>query len=227
MKFDSILLAEFFTAIGPLFLALVLGSIVGIQRELSGHQAGLRTNTLVCVGSALAMVVSIKMHTIYGSDAGRIAAQVISGIGFLGAGTIIRTGLSVRGLTTAAGLWVTACIGLAVGARLYVPAIMGTICCLIVMGLMEWVEKRAVQERRRGICHLVLEVENLPGRLETIYQELLKLDENMRLDEIRYIEKNQLEINVFIHTENKKDHGNILQILSQIEGVRKLAVRGS
>ena len=120
-----------------LALAAVLGGLIGLERESLSRPAGLRTYTLVCVGSALAMVVSLDMYYQYyqtvNADPGRIAAQVVSGIGFLGAGTIMREGATVRGLTTAAGLWVVACIGLAVGAGLYIPAIVSTAIILFVL----------------------------------------------------------------------------------------------
>ena len=120
-----------------LALAAVLGGLIGLERESLSRPAGLRTYTLVCVGSALAMVVSLDMYYQYyqtvNADPGRIAAQVVSSIGFLGAGTIMREGATVRGLTTAAGLWVVACIGLAVGVGLYIPAIVSTAIILFVL----------------------------------------------------------------------------------------------
>lgn len=99
-----------------LALACFLGALIGLERESLARPAGLRTYTLVCMGSALAMIVSqemyFKYHNTVTADPGRIAAQVISGIGFLGAGTIMREGANITGLTTAAGLWVVACVGL-------------------------------------------------------------------------------------------------------------------
>ena len=221
---QAFFLPEFLTDIGALLLALLLGGLVGIQRELSGHEAGFRTNTLVCVGSALAMLVSIQMHESYGGDAGRIAAQVVSGIGFLGAGTIIRTGLTVHGLTTAAGLWVMACVGLAAGAKLYLPAIMGTLCCLGVMTLMGWIEERTVREKKNNVCSLTLEVDNVPGMLELLSEEIAHIDRNAHIDEICYTENNRIAVNVFIHTGDKKNNGDVMQILSQVKGVQKLTI---
>jgi putative Mg2+ transporter-C (MgtC) family protein len=100
---------------GQLFAAAVMGALVGLERERTEHPAGLRTNILVCVGSALFTLVSREMAGTQ-HDPGRIAAQVVTGIGFLGAGTILRQGAVVRGLTTAASLWVVAGIGMAVAA---------------------------------------------------------------------------------------------------------------
>ena len=105
-----------------LVAAAVLGGLIGLERGGSKHEAGLRTHIILCLGSATAMVVGEAMALKYGGDAMRIGAQVVSGIGFLGAGSIIVHGSRVKGITTAAGLWTTACVGLAVGSGLYIVA---------------------------------------------------------------------------------------------------------
>jgi|SRR5690554_2050203 len=103
-----------------LILSLVLSGVIGWNREQKGRPAGLRTHILVGIGATTVMIVSLAVYEYFpGSDAGRIAAQVVSGIGFLGAGTIITHGYSVKGLTTAASLWATAALGLAVGLGFY------------------------------------------------------------------------------------------------------------
>jgi putative Mg2+ transporter-C (MgtC) family protein len=114
-----------------LVLAVVLGGIIGFERGRAGRPAGLRTHILVCLGSTLAIMTNQYVFQKYGiSDPTRMAAQVISGIGFLGAGTIIVTGRhQVKGLTTAAGLWATACMGLAIGIGFYKAAIFA---CLLI-----------------------------------------------------------------------------------------------
>lgn len=119
------------TIILRLTLCVVLGGIIGFERGRAGRPAGLRTHILVCLGSTLAMMTNQYVWQKYGiSDPTRMAAQVISGIGFLGAGTIIVTGRhQVKGLTTAAGLWATACMGLAIGIGFYFAAIFA--CVLI------------------------------------------------------------------------------------------------
>jgi len=119
------------TIILRLVMAVVLGGIIGFERGKSGRPAGLRTHILVCLGSALAIMTNQYIFETFGvSDPSRIAAQVVSGIGFLGAGTILVTGRhQVKGLTTAAGLWATACMGLAVGIGFYKAAIAA--CILI------------------------------------------------------------------------------------------------
>ena len=109
-----------------LLLACILGGLIGYEREARHKSAGLRTNILVCLGSCLVMMISVDIGDGSGVDAARIAAQVVSGIGFLGAGAIMKEGLSVTGLTTAACLWVVAGVGLAVGLGFYPGAVMTT-----------------------------------------------------------------------------------------------------
>jgi putative Mg2+ transporter-C (MgtC) family protein len=130
-----------------LLLAAALGSMVGFERERLLWAAGLRTHMLVCVGSALIMIVSaygfsdVIGHDHIVLDPSRMAAQVVSGIGFLGAGTILLRGEVVKGLTTAAGLWSVAAIGLAVGGGLYTAAIATTIVILIILGGIKPIEE--------------------------------------------------------------------------------------
>jgi putative Mg2+ transporter-C (MgtC) family protein len=125
-----------------LMLAAALGGIIGLEREASGKPAGFRTNLLICLGAALITQLSIDVAadiTLPGgfrSDPGRIAAQIVSGIGFLGAGTIIQARGSVVGLTTAATLWVVAAIGMAVGAGAYVQALLGAMLVMLALMLL-------------------------------------------------------------------------------------------
>lgn len=125
------------TIVFRLFLAVVLGGLIGIEREEKHRPAGFRTHILVCVGSTVVMLTSVFIFDTYkgltNMDPARLGAQVISGIGFLGAGTIIRQGNTVKGLTTAASLWAVACIGLSLGIGFYEGAIAGTL--LIVFTL--------------------------------------------------------------------------------------------
>ena len=125
-----------------LAVALVLGGAVGLEREVHGSDAGLRTHILVSLGSALMMIVSILMSQAFpGSDPARISAQVVSGIGFLGAGSILRSTGSVRGLTTAASIWAIAGIGLAIGAGFYSSGLIASLLILVTLWLLRSVEK--------------------------------------------------------------------------------------
>lgn len=133
-------------AIFKLVLGLVLGASIGLERRRKGQIAGLRTFALISMGATLAMLISIYIPQEYmglkNGDPGRIAAQVVSGVGFLGAGAIIQMKGSVRGLTTAAGIWMTACIGLAVGAGMFVIAIVATLLIIFILVNIEKIEQR-------------------------------------------------------------------------------------
>lgn len=135
-------------AVLNMLLSFLLGGSIGWLREMEGKAAGFRTHILVCLGSALFMVVSAQMMQLSGiADPGRIAAGIVTGIGFLGAGCIVQAGGGVRGITTAASIWVTAAIGIAAGAGLYVSAITGTLLTLIALELMREIEKRIIKSK--------------------------------------------------------------------------------
>lgn len=133
-------------AINELVLSLMLGAVIGIERRRKGQIAGLRTFALISMGATLAMLISIYIPQEYlglkNGDPGRIAAQVVSGVGFLGAGAIIQMKGSVRGLTTAAGIWMAACIGLAVGAGMYLVSILTTLLNIFILVNIERIEHR-------------------------------------------------------------------------------------
>jgi putative Mg2+ transporter-C (MgtC) family protein len=149
-----------------LLVAAVLGAAVGLERELREREAGLRTHLLVCMGSALFTLVSaygfndfmVSGGNLVRTDPTRIAAQIVTGIGFLGAGAIIRQGLSVRGLTTAATLWLVAGIGMACGAGYYVPALIGTGIALLTLGPLRAMSYRGLRRFRPRTDRLLVEI---------------------------------------------------------------------
>lgn len=149
------------TAVFRLILSLVLGSVVGLERKRKGQSAGIRTFALISMGATLAMILSIYVPQEYmgytaNGDPGRIAAQVLSGIGFLGAGAIIQMKGSVRGLTTAAGIWMVATIGLAVGVGMYGVSIIATLLILFILVQLERIEKRVSLGSESRIIRLKL-----------------------------------------------------------------------
>jgi putative Mg2+ transporter-C (MgtC) family protein len=125
-----------------LFLAGVLGGLIGFERELRAKEAGLRTHFVVALGSALFMIISQYGFVGNQHDAARVAAQVVSGIGFIGAGVIIFQKNAVRGVTTAAGLWVAAAIGLACGARMYPVSVAATLMTILCLETMHFFHRR-------------------------------------------------------------------------------------
>jgi len=138
------------------FLAVVLAFIPGIERELTGKFAGLRTHILVCLGACIFTIISLygfqvrvgAMDVVVQNDPARIAAQIITGIGFIGAGTVMRHGSSVSGITTAATLWVCASIGMCCGCGAYVTAIVASLATLIVLISIRRFEKNLLSKRK-------------------------------------------------------------------------------
>ncbi|OGX41129.1 MAG: hypothetical protein A2984_02170 [Omnitrophica WOR_2 bacterium RIFCSPLOWO2_01_FULL_41_12] len=135
-----------------LSLSVIFSGLIGLERQMYRRTAGLRTHILVCLGACLIMLTSLYVFDIYKNevplDPSRIAAGVITGIGFLCAGTIIRERESIRGLTTAASLWVVAGIGLAVGCGFYSAAMYTTVLSLIVLLFLRYAEKMLFEEEK-------------------------------------------------------------------------------
>ena len=160
-----------------LALAMVLGGIVGYERERGHRPAGLRTHMMVCMGAALVMVTGMYLHRVYQGtlslDPARLGAQVVSGIGFLGAGSILKSGSNIRGLTTAATLWVVACIGLAVGAGLWVPSAAVTLLAFFTLRMVKRWEPKV--EENQEACRVTLLLDGQPGRLIEATTILAKL----------------------------------------------------
>lgn len=136
-----------FNAVVKLSLSAVVGGVIGYERKGNGQSAGVRTFSMISAGAALAMIISIyipqQFFDLKNGDPGRIAAQVITGIGFLGAGAIIRTRGAIKGLTTAAGIWMTAMIGMAIGAGLYLVGIIAAALTLVIFVCFSAYEQRA------------------------------------------------------------------------------------
>lgn len=152
--------------------ALLLGGLIGLEREIGNHSAGFRTHILVCIGSALITILSAYGFSDFvnepnvRTDPARLTAQIISGIGFLGAGTILRTGLVVSGLTTAASLWVVAAIGIGVGAGFYYAAGLATLMVLVSLFLLNKLEK--VMWKSRKNREMLIRMQDRPGVLGAV-----------------------------------------------------------
>jgi putative Mg2+ transporter-C (MgtC) family protein len=128
--------SEQWAIVGRLALAAFLGAMIGLEREYRGYPAGVRTMALVCMGAALFAETSrLFGDSALGTDSSRIAAQIVSGIGFLGAGLIFREGFSVRGVTTAATIWASAAVGVAIGIEAYIVAIFAALLAVLLLEL--------------------------------------------------------------------------------------------
>ncbi len=212
-----------------LIIAAALGAVVGFERERHNQVAGLRTHLILAVGSSLTMVLSIYMavhfHPITGSaDPGRIAAQVVSGIGFLGAGAILRYGTNVRGLTTATSLWTIAMIGLAVGAGLYLPAVGATLLLLLALTFFNFVEKRLVKSYVTwSICFIA---EDRPDLVKQFEETVKSLEQTVSSESFtKDVTENLMTIEGSIVTVEKYNINPLVDKLSSIRGARNIQVK--
>jgi putative Mg2+ transporter-C (MgtC) family protein len=139
-------LEQQFVAVFQLALAALLGGLIGLDRERRQHEAGLRTHILVCTGACLFTVLSILGFP--SGDPSRVASQILPGIGFLGAGTILKSGRNIHGLTTATSIWITAAVGMAVGTGAWFLALCGTLMIWFVLSILHRVERHKVKEQQ-------------------------------------------------------------------------------
>lgn len=163
-----------------LSLAALLGGAIGFERESKGKPAGLRTNILICMGATLFTILSYRLAP-PGGDAGRVAAQVVTGIGFLGAGTILHARGTVLGLTSAATIWLVAAVGMAIGSRLYIDALGTTALAMLVLEGLGPVETWLANRSSR--THLSIAATPAPGAIEDI--ESLLRDLGLKIGDCR------------------------------------------
>src|SRR5690242_3089783 len=188
-----------------LTVAAGLGGAIGLERELRERQAGLRTHLVVCVGSALFTLVSAYAFTSPRVDPTRIAAQIVSGIGFLGAGAIIRQGLSVRGLTTAATLWLVAAIGMASGAGYYDAAVIATAGALLTLGPLRIVAYRATRRFRDETERLLVEIP-AGGSAAPLIEAVERYGRVISLDVAQEGDRRTVAIDIALHGQAGSPH---------------------
>lgn len=212
-----------------LLLAGVLGGMIGFEREVNNRPAGFRTHILVTVGSCLIMILSIYGFIGFGlegrgGEPARLAAQVVSGIGFLGAGTIMREGTNVKGLTTAASLWISGGIGLAVGAGFFIGALITTAIALFSLASLGLLEKRIGKLRRysevkiKGIGRpgFIGDIGTVFGMFHiNIKNIIVENDDTQDDDEYEY----SMQITFFIKIPSKLNRLEIYNHLKRIEGI--------
>ena len=216
-----------------LVVAAILGGIVGIERGSGDRPAGFRTHILVCVGSALFMLVSMygfddvapttAVHeTDLGArrDSARIAAQVVSGIGFLGAGTILHEGLTIRGLTTAASLWMVSAIGLAVGSGMFFLSAMATVITMITLVTFHTWEKRFAANSRSDRRFVRVTTSNRNGAITDITSYLsLNGIQVKSMNVKKNKDKHSLIIDLYLKIGKNVDGADYIRGLQSIEGV--------
>lgn len=208
---------EWIELILQLAMATLFGGLVGYQREKAEKPAGLRTHILVCLGAALIMQVSVyPFQGVENADPARIAAGVVIGIGFLGAGTIIRQGSAVRGLTTAASVWVIAGVGLAIGIGFYVPAVATTVLIIAVLAILKQIDIRISGDLKT----ISLVSKDKPGQLGKIGSVLGELNVNIKSIELERGEETGIcGIRLVVDTRSNVTSDTIVDKLSELEGI--------
>lgn len=205
-----------------LLLSAVLGGAIGFEREAHNRPAGFRTHILVTIGSTLIMLVSINMGP--NADSSRIAAQVVSGIGFLGAGTILRTGNNIEGLTTAASLWVCSAIGLAMGSGFYLGGIVVTVIVLFFLEKVSTFERFINRENHKTITIRGKTRPGFIGDIGTLFGEHHIVIKNIAIESIEVEEDLNEEVLFTLKLPTNIDMSTLIQGLYEIEGIREVLV---
>ncbi|PKN86306.1 MAG: hypothetical protein CVU46_08280 [Chloroflexi bacterium HGW-Chloroflexi-8] len=217
--------SEVFLRIG---LAALLGAIIGLEREFDNQPAGLRTNIILVLGSCLAMILSIQISQQFvplgiQGDPARLAAQVVTGIGFLGAGAILHSGFNIKGLTTAATIWTMAIVGLAVGSGHLYEAVTVTILLVLALSLVERWELKTFKAVRTITAGLVMV--NSPACLDEVRNVFTKAE--VRLDKFSYemdLENNEITINLEYRSRKPELLESVRKELSFLNGLKRIKV---
>lgn len=204
--------------------AFVLGGIIGMERGMKNRPAGLRTYMLVCVGSCLIMLTNQYIYQVYDTgDPVRMGAQVVSGIGFLGAGTIVVTRRNqIKGLTTAAGLWAAAAVGLALGIGFYEAAFLGGILVFVILTVIHSWDSR--MHRNSRLVEVYVELTNGIS-LGTLMRKLRELElevDSVQLEHDDMLEDGARSFVISLKSKKKRDHELLLSSIRAVEGVSYL-----
>ncbi len=208
-------------------IGLLIGGAVGLEREYHDQPAGFRTHTLISVGATVIMLVSIGVPQLYAEggagDPGRIAAQVVSGIGFLGAGAIIKFGADIRGLTTAASIWAVAALGLAAGAGMYVLTAVATAVMFFTLIVLNRLEKRAF--RQRLMKAFVVNIAGSDTGVREVRELIEREDIRIRTVDATWVPKEQRrEITLFAFVPRDLDIDALSVRLGALPGVNRVSL---
>ena len=211
-----------------ILVGAALGAVVGYERERQDQPAGLRTHMILVIGATLAMVLSVNLGYLFArpgtpADPARLAAQVISGIGFLGAGAILRYGFTVKGLTTATSLWTMAIVGMAVGAGYYLVGVVTTALMLVVLALLNVIENRFV--RTSVSRYISIEANYHKGLVKSVRHIVQEFsDDLVSLNIQKHVKDKRLRIQIVARVSRDQDLEDLIETLSDVDGVRNLKV---
>lgn len=210
-----------------IILAAILGALIGYERQFKHKSAGLRTNVLVCIGSCLVMIISNLIYAqVEGktnADPARLAAQVVSGIGFLGAGAIIKEGVTVIGLTTAACIWVVSGVGLAVGGGYYSVAIFSAILVYLILQALSHMDTWRWMMPADNIV-LKVQIANTSSSINGVYSKLNELGLKTKNLYIEFPNDDVAELNIILYNPQKIKLAEISTSLNNVSGIKSLEV---
>ena len=207
--------------------AAALGSLIGLEREIHGQPAGLRTHMILAVGAAVAAIISVSYSQFLSnpnlpSDPGRIVAQVVSGVGFLGAGAIMKAGVTVKGLTTASSLWTTAIIGIACGSKYYELACFTTVVVILILSLINYLENLLMTTYKTHTIKVTLS--DRPGIVNEIKETLLIFKVKVVSLNARMPNKKTLKLELIVRKPSDLAMDKLINILNSIDETQDMAI---
>jgi len=220
IRFDSFVFI--YDILLPCILALIFGGLIGFQREKAERPAGLRTHTLVCLGSTVFTLISyLGFSSLYDVDPSRIAAGIVTGIGFIGAGVIFRQGPLVKGVTTAASIWVVASVGMALGAKLYYLAILVTILGFITLSILKYIEDKVI--KLPNYLVRITTSENFTD-MNKIISLLKKISVNIKSKKYELAENNKRIFTINLFSKDSEFPTRIIEVLSKFKEIEKIVI---
>ncbi len=215
--------------------AVLLGFVIGLEREMTNKYAGLRTNILVCLGACIFTIISIygfpevsvSADELGTRDTARVAAQILTGIGFIGGGTVLRHGANVFGLTTAATLWVSAAIGMACGTGMFHIAIAGTILSIITLVSVRVFEKSVLVSSTKNTKRLKINIACVHEKADNIYNYIIENYTHLReiSKKLNKQDDNLTKIVVILDIADKKPIQALYKVFQKIEGIESISIQ--
>jgi len=220
IRFDSF--AFIYDILLPCILALIFGGLIGFQREKAERPAGLRTHALVCLGSTVFTLISyLGFSSLYDVDPSRIAAGIVTGIGFIGAGVIFRLGPLVRGVTTAASIWVVASVGMALGTKLYYLALLVTVLGFITLSILKYIEDKVI--KLPNYLVRITTSENFTD-INKIISPLKKMSVNIKSKKYELDENNKRIFTINLFSKDSEFPTRIIEELSKFKEIEKIVI---
>ncbi len=220
IRFDSF--AFIYDILLPCILALIFGGLIGFQREKAERPAGLRTHALVCLGSTVFTLISyLGFSSLYDVDPSRIAAGIVTGIGFIGAGVIFRQGPLVRGVTTAASIWVVASVGMALGTKLYYLALLVTVLGFITLSILKYIEDKVI--KLPNYLVRITTSENFTD-INKIISPLKKMSVSVKSKKYELDENNKRIFTINLFSKDSEFPTRIIEELSKFKEIEKIAI---